>query len=68
VILQHGKGLETLYSHLAESRVKTGDKLQRGSVLGTVGHTGKATGPHVHYEVRQDGKTVDPATPLEGAK
>jgi len=65
VIIQHGKGIETLYSHLAESRVKAGDRLLRGSVLGTVGHTGKATGPHVHYELRQDGKTLDPSKPLE---
>ncbi len=65
VIIQHGKGIETLYSHLAEARVKAGDRLLRGSVLGTVGHTGKATGPHVHYEVRQGGKAVDPSKPLE---
>lgn len=60
VVIQHGQGLETQYSHLAETRVKVGDKIDRGTVIGTVGHTGKATGPHVHYEVRRDGKPVDP--------
>jgi murein DD-endopeptidase MepM/ murein hydrolase activator NlpD/beta-lactamase regulating signal transducer with metallopeptidase domain len=60
VVVKHGQGLESLYSHLAEIRVKAGGSVARGTVLGTVGHTGKATGPHLHYEVRKEGKAVDP--------
>jgi hypothetical protein len=65
VVLQHGRGLETLYCHLAEARVKAGDKIARGTVIGTVGRTGTATGPHVHYEVRKDGEPVNPASYLK---
>lgn len=65
VVLQHGRGLETSYSHLAEAHVKVGDKIEYGTNLGTVGRTGKATGPHVHYEVRQDGKAVDPSASIQ---
>jgi len=62
VIIQHGGGLETLYSHLSEARVSVGNSVLRGTIIGTTGRTGKATGSHVHYEVRLNGKPVDPTT------
>jgi murein DD-endopeptidase MepM/ murein hydrolase activator NlpD len=60
VILDHGHGLKTLYGHLSKVRVKTGQYVQRWEVLGLVGATGRATGPHLHYEVWVDGKARDP--------
>ena len=60
VIVDHGNGLTTRYAHLSEFKVKKGDQVQAGSVIGLVGSTGMSTGPHLHFEVRRDGKAVDP--------
>ncbi|MFB6257246.1 MAG: peptidoglycan DD-metalloendopeptidase family protein [Flavobacteriales bacterium] len=60
VLVDHGHGFETLYAHLSEFKVKKGDKVQRGEVVGLTGNTGTSTGPHLHYEVIRDGKKVDP--------
>lgn len=60
VILDHGHGMKTLYGHLSKVNVKQGQKIQRWEVLGLVGDTGRATGPHLHYEVWADGKARDP--------
>ena len=60
VVIDHGLGIETTYSHLARIEVKRGQAVQRGQRLGTVGSTGRATGPHLHYEVRVDGEAVNP--------
>lgn len=60
VVIEHGCGFTTLYAHNKKNNVKVGDKVKRGDVIGYVGSTGKSTGPHVHYEVWKDGKTVDP--------
>ncbi len=60
VILDHGHGLKTLYGHLYKVLVKSGQYVQRWEVLGLVGATGRATGPHLHYEVWVDDKARDP--------
>ena len=60
VKVDHGYGLETWYGHMSKRLVNKGDKVSRGDTLGRVGSTGKSTGPHIHYEVHVDGKTVDP--------
>lgn len=60
VIIDHGMGLESVYAHLANFSVKTGDWLERSQPLGTMGRTGLTTGLHLHYEVRFNGQYLDP--------
>ena len=60
VIIDHGYGYETLYGHMVRIKVRPGQKLKRGEVIGWVGSTGKSTGPHCHYEVHKNGVPVDP--------
>ena len=60
VKLDHGYGIETLYGHLAKSLVKEGQRVKRGDVVGLVGSSGLATGPHLHYMVKVNGQTFDP--------
>jgi murein DD-endopeptidase MepM/ murein hydrolase activator NlpD len=64
VIVEHGNGYETRYAHLKRIEVKKGKKLKRGAVVGTVGESGNATGPHLHYEVRLQGTPVNPRSYL----
>jgi murein DD-endopeptidase MepM/ murein hydrolase activator NlpD len=61
VVLDHGQGLLTLYLHLSEFKVKEGDQVKRGQVVGLSGGTGRATGPHLHIAVRWQGTYLDPA-------
>lgn len=60
VIIDHGLGKKTRYAHLQSVLVKVGQKINRNTIIGTVGDTGKSTGPHLHYEVIVDGKAVNP--------
>ncbi len=61
VVIDHGHGLVTRYAHLDDYVVKKGDRVDAGDVIGTVGSTGKSSGPHLHFEVLQDGLNIDPA-------
>ena len=61
VKLDHGFGIETLYGHLAKALVKEGQRVKRGDVVGLVGSSGLATGPHLHYMVKVNGQTFDPS-------
>lgn len=60
VVLDHGQGLLTLYLHLSEFKVKEGDLVKRGQIVGLSGGTGRATGPHLHVAVRWQGTYLDP--------
>jgi murein DD-endopeptidase MepM/ murein hydrolase activator NlpD len=60
VILEHPGGYETRYAHLEKILVKEGEEVPAGHPLGTVGSTGRSTGPHLHFEVRHHGDRVDP--------
>ncbi|HXH19527.1 MAG TPA: M23 family metallopeptidase [Chitinophagales bacterium] len=60
VIVDHGFGYRTIYAHMHEIRVKKGQKVKRGDVLGTVGNSGLSMAPHLHYEVVKNGTKVDP--------
>ena len=60
VIISHGGGFTTVYCHLSKFAVRAGQAIKRWDVIGYVGQTGKALGPHVHYEVRRNGKAVNP--------
>ena len=60
VVVDHGFGYRTTYAHLNDIFVEKGQKLKRGEVVGTLGSTGRSTGPHLHYEIRKDGRAVNP--------
>jgi len=60
VVINHGYGYETLFGHMVRVKVRSGQKVKRGEVIGWVGSTGKSTGPHCHYEVHKNGVKMDP--------
>ena len=60
VILDHGYGVRTHYGHNKDVRVSRGDRVERGSVVASLGSTGRSTGPHLHYTVEVKGKAVNP--------
>lgn len=64
IIIDHGNGLETLYAHLSEIDVQVGQVVNQGDVIGLRGNTGRSTGPHLHFEVRENGVKRDPMSYL----
>ncbi|MGC8937534.1 MAG: M23 family metallopeptidase [Thermodesulfovibrio sp.] len=60
VIVDHGNGIQTVYAHNSKNLVKTGDTVTPQSVIALSGSTGRTTGPHLHFEVRKDGKAMNP--------
>jgi len=61
VVVEHAGGLRTRYAHLSSIQVEVGARVDAGSVVGRVGSSGRSTGPHLHFEVLQDGQPVNPA-------
>lgn len=61
IIINHGGGVETLYGHNSQLHVKVGDWVEQGQLISSIGMTGRASGPHCHFEVRINGRYMDPA-------
>ena len=61
VVLAHGGGLETMYGHNAVLLVEVGETVERGQPIAYSGNSGRSTAPHLHYEIRRDGRAIDPA-------
>jgi flagellar protein FlgJ len=60
IILDHGRGLSTLYAHNSRNLAPRGAVVEAGTVIAETGSTGRSTGPHLHFEVRRDGKAMNP--------
>lgn len=66
VMIDHGNGYVTTYAHMTSRSVKEGDTVAQGDLIGTVGSTGRVTGPHLHFEILINGKYVDPMAYIAG--
>lgn len=66
IIIEHSPNLRTIYGHLSRIAVKQGDHVAGGALIGNVGHTGNATGPHLHFEIWRYGRSEDPVPLLGG--
>ena len=60
IYIRHDDGFETRYGHLSAQLVKEGQRVSQGDIIGREGNTGKSTGPHLHFEIRKDGRSLDP--------
>jgi len=67
VEIDHGKGISTRYGHMLRVAAHSGERVKRGDLIGYVGSTGRSTGNHLHYEVRIDGRAVNPVPFLQSA-
>ncbi|MDA1079827.1 MAG: M23 family metallopeptidase [bacterium] len=64
VMIDHGNGTQTLYAHLSVAQVQPGQRVNRGDVIGQMGSTGRSTGTHLHFEIRQGGVLLNPSSSL----
>jgi murein DD-endopeptidase MepM/ murein hydrolase activator NlpD len=68
VLLRHPNGFQTMYGHASRLVVREGDEVGAGQVIALSGNTGRSTAPHLHFEVRRDGRSLDPLTVVQEAK
>lgn len=68
VEIDHGNGFSTRFAHMSRIKVKIGQKIETGDIVGEVGSSGRSTGPHLHYEVRRNGAPIDPLRFLKAGK
>lgn len=68
LFIEHANGFTSVYCHMSKMLVKKGDKVKKGALIAYVGSTGAATGPHLHFELRYNGKTIDPTGYLNALK
>ena len=66
IIINHGGGYTTLYAHLSRRNVAKGDTVKQGTVIGKSGNTGYSTGPHLHFEINQNGTSKTPLDWFKG--
>ena len=66
IIVKHPSGYSTVYGHLNKILVKRGKIVRKGEIIGRVGQTGRATGPHLHFEIRSYGKSLNPKGMIAG--
>lgn len=66
VIVDHGKGETSAYAHLSKIHVKVGQQVRQGEVIAKSGNSGNSTGPHLHFEIRKNGKAINPQSVLSG--
>ncbi|MHA6317791.1 M23 family metallopeptidase [Altererythrobacter sp. CAU 1778] len=67
VSIEHGADIQTRFAHLSRIIVSEGEQVRKGDIIGYVGSTGRSTGPHLHYEVRVDGRAMNPADYINDA-
>ncbi|MEL6380984.1 MAG: M23 family metallopeptidase [Cyanobacteria bacterium J06626_18] len=65
IVIKHGYGHDTLYAHLSAIKVRVGDRVKRGTLIGALGNTGRSSGPHLHYEIHRNGQPINPRDYLE---
>ena len=66
VVISHGNGMTTLYAHMSSRKVQVGQKVEKRDVVGLVGSTGVSTGPHLHFEISQNGSRINPLNKFSG--
>ena len=62
ILLRHPEGYETMYGHASRLLAAEGDEVQAGQVIALTGSSGRSTAPHLHFEIRREGKSLDPLT------
>ena len=66
IVIRHPSGLTSHYGHLQQIKVKIGDTVRAGQIIGLLGSTGSSTGPHLHLEIRKEGSSLDPMKIIPG--
>ena len=65
IIINHGYGYQSVYAHNRKLLVRVGEEIEKGQIIAEMGSTGRSTGPHLHFEVRLNGKSINPKNVLD---